>query len=246
MIAWQSDFVGRGYLRFPEVAVVLPGPQGDIDALVVRSGPSRVEIRLSGAGERPTEALEGIARRLQGLIVVYCQAPIVNFNLACDWSIDDAGELHQNAWVRMLEVPVSEAAVVIPFEHMTDMSPDDVADLARVLEAGKAIPQRLLDAIQHTLTQAEDVEAFLANYAVLDSVLGGGKAGVDAFILQEEPGVEMLPDSRRKLVTIYTLLRNAKGHPTGMAPGEASRRIRHLLPALRRHVRTALLRQATG
>jgi hypothetical protein len=245
VLAWQKDYVGRGYLRFPSLGLTLPGPAGDIDVLILRAGPSRVEIRLDGAGEPSTALIDEIAHRIRGLVVVYCQAPIVDFNLGCDWTIDDDGELHQNAWVRVLEVPISHAAVVVPFEHMTDMSEGETAGLEQVLATGKAVRPTLLDDIQHSLTRAEgDVESFLANYAVLESVLGGDKSAVDSFIQQEEPEVEAVTDSRKNLVTIYTRLRNAKGHPTGMPPGEASTRIHELLPGLRRHVRTALIQRA--
>lgn len=245
MLAWQIDYVGRGYLRFAELGFELPGPEGDIAVAIVRAGPSRVEIRLSGAGEPPAKLLDTTAVRLHGLVVVYCQAPIVAFNRSCAWTVDDTGELHQVAQVRMLEGTLAEAAIVVPFEHMTDMPESDVSDLVQVLITGRAVRPALLEDIQYSLTQAEgDVEAFLANYAVLDSIVGGGKS-VDAFIQRREPEVEVVRDSRNNAVTIYTRLRNAKGHPSGMSPAEASRRIRELLPGLRRHVRAALIQEST-
>jgi hypothetical protein len=62
-------------------------------------------------------------------------------------------------------------------------------------------------------------------YAVLKSSLGGRQADLDSFIRASEPTCEVVKDSRGREVTIYTRLRNAKGHPTGMAPDEASKRI---------------------
>jgi len=244
VLAWESEYGGRGYLRFAELQFSVPGPAGDIDVVILRAGPSRVTVRLSGAGEPPVQLADQIARRVHGLLVVYCQAPAVDFLLGYERTVDDDGELAQDAWGSPLGCSISEAAVIVPFEHQTDMQSAELADLVQVLKTGRAIRPNLLDDIQHSLTRAEgDVEAFLANYAILDSLRGGKKA-VDAYIRSREPGVELVQDSRKNTVTIYTLMRNAKGHPSGMPPAVVTTRIRHLLPALRGHVRAALIEAA--
>jgi len=60
------------------------------------------------------------------------------------------------------------------------------------------------------------------------------------------PSCERDKDSRGKDVTIYTKLRNAKGHPSDMPPGETSERISVLLPKLREHVKAALFQSTAG
>jgi len=244
---WRYTYSGRGYLRFAELAVDVSLSSSSCAVHISRGGPSRVEVVLEGHGKVDQTELDELAERIRGHVVVFSQAAIQDFHLGAVETIGDSGEPRRSVYARTLRGSVAGASVCVPFEHQTDMNAGDVETLAHILTTSAPICTELVASIEHSLTRAEgDVEAFLANYAVLESVLVGGQSGVDAFLLRVEPGAEMTQDSRGKAVTMYTKLRNAKGHPTDMPPAEASTRIRKLLPKLRGHVRTALLEASQG
>jgi hypothetical protein len=239
---WRYIYSGRGYLRFRELAITIECGTGECTARVYRRGPSRVAVSLEGQDEILQAELDEIAERIRGQVVVFCQAAILDFGLGEIETVDDEGEPHRSVYARVLAGKTPDATVCVPFEHQTDMSATDVETLETIVANAKPIRPALVDSIEHSLTGSEGaVESFLANYAVLESLLGSKQDGVDGFIQRVEPEVEMTKDTRGKDVTIYTRLRNAKGHPSGMPPAEASARIRKLLPRLRAHVRTALL-----
>jgi len=233
---------GRGYLRFATLTAAVPGPGGTCEVRVYRGGPSRARISIQAADGVAQPEVDRLAEQVRGQVIVFCQAPIRDFGLDSSETIADDGSAKRSAFARTLGRQ-DDLIVCVPFEHQTDMSSDDVKALEDIIATSKAIPLSLVTSIEHSLTQAEgDVEAFLAIYAVLQSVLGGKQADVDSFILGVQPNCEIAKDSRGRKVTIYTKLRNAKGHPTGMPPDEASKRISNLLPKLRQHVKTALFR----
>lgn len=241
MWKWRYKYDGCGYLRFPTLSVEIPSSKGPLLVRITRGGPSRVYIYVEGDSALPEPAIiDEVMLRVHGLVVVFCQAAIRKFSIASIETVDADGKLHFNGYFRIQDAAVT----VIPSEHMTDVNEDELDKLAGILATAKAIKPALLESVQHSLTQAEgNVEAFLANYSVLESVIGKQK-GVDDFLRRVETEVEIVKD-RGNDVTIYTSLRNAKGHPSGMRPDVASAKIGRLLPRLRQHVRTALLESAT-
>jgi len=237
----RFTYGGRGYLRFAALAVPVPSASGMCEVSIDRAGPGRVHISILAADPITEEAVDALAERVRSQVVAFCQAPIRDFGKDTVEHIADDGSKKRNLFARTLASRV-ELDVRVPSEHQSDMRPDDVSDLRDVIATRPAIPARLVASLDHSLLQAtSDVEAFLAVYSVLQSVLGK-QADVDSFILAAEPNCEMATDSRGRQVTIYTKLRNAKGHPTGMPPQEASERISRLLPTLRQHAKSALFR----
>jgi hypothetical protein len=226
---------------FAALNATVPCLGGTCEVSVDRGGPSRVRISVL-AGERIAQAeAERLAEQVRGQIIVFCQAPIRDFGVDAIEQIADDGSTKRGLYARTLGNRV-DLDIRVPFEHQVDMRPDDVKEIQDIIATHNAVPADHLTSIEHSLTQAtSDVEAFLAMYAVLKSSLGGRQGDLDSFIRASEPTCEVVKDSRGREVTVYTRLRNAKGHPTGMAPDEASKRISHLLPKLRQHAATALL-----
>jgi len=231
---------GRGYLRFSEVTATVPCAGGQCKVRVYRGGPSRVKISVQIGEDVNRSEADHVAERVRAQVVVCSQAGIRDFGLDASEPVDPGSGTPGSQFARTLN-DKHDLVVCVPFKHQTDMPPADTEALARVIASSREIRPNLLRAIEHSLTQGVgDVEAFLANYAVLLSMLGDKQSAVDSFILRVEPTCELAKDSRGKEVTIYTRLRNAKGHPSDMPPSKASERIAVLLPKLRGHVKTAL------
>jgi hypothetical protein len=242
LAATRYTYGGRGYLRFAELTAAVPCPAGECEVRIDRGGPSRVHITILAPGAIPEAEVALLAEQVRGQVIAFCQTPIRDFGQDAIERIADDGSRKRSICARTLNNRV-DLDVRVPFAHQSDLSPKTVEELRYVIATHAAVPTRFLTSIEHSLRQeTSDVEAFLAMYAVLKSVLGGKQSDLDSYILAAEPNCETVKDSRGRVVTIYTKLRNAKGHPTGMPPAEASEHISRLLPKLRQHAVTALFR----
>jgi hypothetical protein len=219
---------------------------GQCEVRVYRGGPSRVLISVQVAEDVDRSEADRIAERVRAQVVIFCRAGIRDFGLDASETLDGGRVLPGNCFLRTLK-DNQNLTVCVPFEHQTNMRPADVQALSHVIAAPWNIRPELLKTIEYSLNdRVSDVEAYMANYAVLQSVLGGKQSAVDSFVFRVEPQCERAKDTRGKETTIYTKLRNAKGHPSDMSPGSASEHISALLPKLREHVKTALFKSTSG
>lgn len=90
--------------------------------------------------------------------MVFSQAAIEDFNFGGIITVDDDGTPHQHVYARTLGMSTRDAAVTLPFDHMTDMGAGDLGRLAGILVGAWAIKPALLESVVHSLTRAEGLD----------------------------------------------------------------------------------------
>jgi hypothetical protein len=214
-----------------------------VPVVIRRDGPGYVAIEFDTSPTIDRADLATVAQSIIDKLAVFEGEAFRDFGLSALVYTPEESHQHDGSnGAGILCVPDANDPLVIPFAQSHDHDDREMARLRSLLARPEALKRKLVEHHGHMVGADTPVDAFMSAYAVLEMLCGPKQSDIDNLILRVMPSAETSFDDREQRdVTIYTRLRNAKGHATSVPPQHVSPLMAQHLPQLLDLARSALL-----